>query len=573
MGKMITCFILFVPLMLCGLSFNEIADTSLSGTSHSSLHWGDYDNDGFLDLLITGYDGADRISRVYRNNGDGSFTYQSQIALIGVWEGKGRWGDYNNNGLLDIIISGRITGAQYITELYRNEGDGTFTEQPNTGIPGVRSANINWIDYDNDGWLDLFLSGETPGGMIARLYRNNQDGTFSWQQQFQFVGFTNGDSDWIDLTGNGYQDLVIAGNTSDQGLILHLYLNQEGNSFQLHQHNLPSINHSSLSWGDFNNNGLPDLLVSGIIDGTRSTRVYRNNGGNSFVLENGINITGIAYGEAIWADLTNNGNLDIVICGEENPQSYILKVYQNLGNNMFAHVTTPNLTGAKFSALTAVDYNNNGKTDLLLSGMGLGNTRATRLYQNLIAYSNTPPQFPTGLTSEISEGSVILSWDNGTDIETPSSCLSYNLVLINSSEPEVLLTAPMSNLQNGFRRVRQSGNACFNNFMVLNDLPGANYQWAVQTIDSSMSGSAFTVWNFFTVFPETLSAPTNVQLVREGGSIILYWDSVEFASAYRIEGSEETEGGEWFVLDIVTESGWNVPLNYDRYFFRVIALD
>ena len=161
---------------------NDVAtDAWPAGTTGGA--WGDYDNDGLPDLFVTDYSGVR--NRLYHNNGNGSFTNVTVGPMLHPASRNGAfscaWGDYDNDGYLDLFVGG-IGGTN---GLYHNNGDGTFTqiisEPPVTdgtnGFPIVLS--ISWVDYDKDGFLDLFLtrftrdtSGNT-GPASSRLFHNN----------------------------------------------------------------------------------------------------------------------------------------------------------------------------------------------------------------------------------------------------------------------------------------------------------------------------------------------------------------------------------------------------------------
>ena len=99
-----------------------------------------------------------RISKIYRNNGDNTFTEQTSIALTGVSISSVAWGDYDNDGDLDILLTGS-TDSGNISKIYRNNGDNTFTEQTSIALTGVDNSSVAWGDYDNDGDLDILLTG------------------------------------------------------------------------------------------------------------------------------------------------------------------------------------------------------------------------------------------------------------------------------------------------------------------------------------------------------------------------------------------------------------------------------
>ena len=149
-------------------SFTDIS-ASLIGVSESSVAWGDYDDDGDLDILLTGYSGSP-ISRVYRNDG-GSFV-NIGASLIGVRRGSVAWGDYDNDGDLDILLTGETSSSGYISKVYRNDG-GSFVDI-SASLTGVRYSSVALGDYDNDGDLDILLTGNFAGsGCISKVYQNN----------------------------------------------------------------------------------------------------------------------------------------------------------------------------------------------------------------------------------------------------------------------------------------------------------------------------------------------------------------------------------------------------------------
>jgi hypothetical protein len=203
-------------------TFTSITNNILFTDRASSLGsvWGDYDNDGNLDLFVcggTGHDGVVlRPNRLYHNNGDGTFTKitTGSIATDVGYSGNCAWGDYDNDGFLDLFV-GNLKPVEPF--LYHNNGDGTFTRITNSIVAndlGYESG-CAWGDYDNDGFLDLFVSNRDIYGdlsVVNFLYHNNGDGTFTkittGSPVNEFSDSWGGS--WVDYDNDGFLDLFVA---------------------------------------------------------------------------------------------------------------------------------------------------------------------------------------------------------------------------------------------------------------------------------------------------------------------------------------------------------------------------
>jgi hypothetical protein len=170
--------------------------------------WGDYDNDGYPDLIVA--DGFTAVNRLYHNNGDGTFSRVTDGPVVNDPGDSGAavWGDYDNDGDLDLFVTNYDPPRDCF---YRNEGDGQFTKVmegawvSDSGL-GIGAA---WADYNNDGFLDLYVTNN--GGQHNFLYRNNGDGSMTRITSGPAVnsgGYSHG-CVWVDTDDDGDVDLFV----------------------------------------------------------------------------------------------------------------------------------------------------------------------------------------------------------------------------------------------------------------------------------------------------------------------------------------------------------------------------
>lgn len=212
--------------------------------------WADFDNDGDVDLFL----GHEMYypSNLYRNNGDGTFTDISKQAGLDV-EGyvkSANWGDYNNDGFIDLYVS----NFENPGKLFKNNGNSTFTDvTKKAGVP-ANPSNFPcwWFDYNNDGWLDLYVSAYRPAATINScreymglpmderlfpcLYKNNGDGTFTNVAKKSHLGyetFTMG-CNFGDLDNDGWFDFYLGIGAPDYRAIFpnRMFHNHEGEYFE-----------------------------------------------------------------------------------------------------------------------------------------------------------------------------------------------------------------------------------------------------------------------------------------------------------------------------------------------------
>jgi len=158
--------------------FTENETANIMGVYFSSTNAGDYDNDGDLDLIISGFDTSyTPFSALYNNDGDGNFSLNSEVSLIQLYWGSADFVDYDNDGDIDIFLTGADADATPHLKFYNN-ADGIFTEDENTSslVDPTYISSTDWSDYDNDGDIDLVITGlGASGDPISKVYNNRQN--------------------------------------------------------------------------------------------------------------------------------------------------------------------------------------------------------------------------------------------------------------------------------------------------------------------------------------------------------------------------------------------------------------
>lgn len=283
--------------------------------------WADVDEDGDSDLAVG--NGLNMPNYLYINNGDGTFTQQAQFGLDRTCALA--WADCDDDGDLDLAVGNGILNVPGQNRLYRNNGDGTFTGEDQFG--NGETASVAWGDYDRDGDPDLAVGN---GGFHAPaqnyLYTNNGNGTFAQQAQFGM-----GDSTsvvWGDADNDGDLDLAV-GNWGDGQDVL--YVNNGDGTF-VERRAFGSRDANTIAWGDYDNDGDLDLAVgNGDFVSADQNYLYVNDGSANFTE---VAAFGLGSTDSVtWADVDGDGDLDLAVGNEHSPaQNYLYENRSSAGS-------------------------------------------------------------------------------------------------------------------------------------------------------------------------------------------------------------------------------------------------
>lgn len=330
---------------------------------------GDYDNDGYEDLYVTGYGG----NILYHNNGNGTFTDVTGKARVkaGGWSASAGFLDYDNDGKLDLLVTRYLNWSfktnKYCGEkppgyraychpdnyegqtniLYHNNGDGTFTdvsEKAGIANPHGKGLGVAFADYDRDGYTDIFVANDS---VQCFLYHNNRDGTFTENGLAAGIGyneegktFAGMGSDFSDFDNDGLPDVIVTDLSNERYM---LFQNSGDGSFRdvTDQSGIGRATQAFSGWSthlfDYDNDGWKDLFVaqSHVIDTIEKTSpnlrylepplLLRNQAGHfTRVLAGDAFQKSWAGRGAAFGDIDNDGDIDIVVNNLGQP-AYVLR--------------------------------------------------------------------------------------------------------------------------------------------------------------------------------------------------------------------------------------------------------
>jgi hypothetical protein len=397
-------------------------------TMGTGVGWIDYDQDGLMDIFFVQSASTDIYkpptplrSALYHNNGDGTFTDVTEKAGVGGKDHYGQGvavGDFDNDGYPDMYVTGYQRAI-----LYHNNGNGTFTDvtaKAGVADEGGWSTSAGWFDYDKDGWLDLVVTnyiewspknniwcGERragyrsychPGnykGQRIKLYHNNHDGTFTDISDVSGVGKPEAKGMGVvlaDFNNDGWPDIAVANDSWPN----FLFINKHDGTFE--DVSLVSGLAASedgryeagmgIDAADVDGDGWQDVYVTHLDfelnrlyhnnkDGTFTDNTFGSGIGNKAFLLSGVSMKFLDYDNDGWTDILQlNGSMldNVQLYHAEVSYKEALLMYRNLGKGQFEKVSDS--LGQDFMrpivgrGLATADFDNDGDIDIITNNRG-----------------------------------------------------------------------------------------------------------------------------------------------------------------------------------------------------------
>ncbi|GAB4406600.1 MAG: hypothetical protein OHK0039_08380 [Bacteroidia bacterium] len=378
--------------LLSAQNFVEMPQSPpLEGISSGAVAFADVDGDKDSDLLITGANTAGAgIAKLYLNDGGGHFTEKTNTPFEGVWPSAIAFADIDGYGDSDLLVTGQKDDQMYIAKLYTNDGAANFTEKTDTPLDGISESSVAFADVDGDGDSDLFIMGKDSGGMSrSDLYLNDGGGHFTPKTGTPFEGADFGSAAFVDVDGDGDSDLMIVGRKQPAlgqpplG-IAKLYLNDGGGNFT-EKTGTPFVGvlTAALAISDVDGDGDQDVMITGwsYVLGL-TAKLYLNDGAGNFTEKTDTPFEGVEVGSLAFADVDGDGDSDLLLTGWPIDIDRIAKLYLNDGAGLFTEKTDTPFDGVAFSAVAFADIDNDGDSDLLITGRNNLGERIAKLYLN-----------------------------------------------------------------------------------------------------------------------------------------------------------------------------------------------
>jgi hypothetical protein len=441
------------------------------------LSWVDYTNDGNLDISLSGFqiinfNGFPATAFYKYQNGTYVFDAQNNVTnsiygyTMGINGGSNNhsWGDFDNDGDFDFVIGGTDYYGQRNLKIFKNDGGNLSLDTTQLNLIPLFPCMVNWVDLNNDGYLDLVSVGADSNAVIKiNTYINDSSYVLNFSDKWS--------SEQYGVTAGAFD------------------------------------------FGDYNDDGLIDFSILGLNSNSEPVCKIITNSIDGFSKEEGHELRGLFNGRPTWGDYDNDGDLDLLISGlsstADGGRDPFTSIYYQQ-NSVFSIDETLNIDSLGYSFTQFGDYDDDGDIDLFVSGFNSSSDVVSKVYDNLEALENknNAPNKPYSLNIDIDKKDIHLSWSAPQDIGTEKgfftkvSGLKYQIQIgTENTNNHKIITGNYGNNSIGSINLTDK---------IVRGVPEGNYFWKVRASDHGSRKSDWSNADYFYID----TTPPNVDTVR-----------------------------------------------------------
>ena len=296
-------------------------------------------------------------------------------------ESTSNWIDYDDDGDLDVMVTGEFyaNNGHYIkTKIYRNDRHDKFKEVYSP-VVNIFRGDFSWADFNLDGKPDLFIVGEDPSSRyVAKLYENSNRTQNFIPLRTSVPGVVDGSVEWGDFDGDGDMDILVTGETT-KGLISAIYKNNRNSNFVKVKTGFPGLHFGTGKFADFDLDGDLDVILSGVDSSGRTVTEIFNNKHGKYIQAN-MGIIPLKMSDIAWGDYDNDGDEDFIINGETQDGKFQTRLYNNDHGHAFNPVFV-DFVAIRSGSVDWGDFDHDGDLDLLITGESY-NGPVSKIYRN-----------------------------------------------------------------------------------------------------------------------------------------------------------------------------------------------
>lgn len=367
--------------------YSLVTETPFIDVNYSDIGIADVDNDNDEDVLIAGEDNLGRKRTcLYENDGSGIYSLDQDNSFINIKSATIEFADYDKDNDMDVLIVGQLSfnNTEVSTELYNNDGTGLFSI---VSTPFVNTGNtrhsIVFNDLNNDQYPDVLLTGQDENfNLFTNLYINDGTGNFISdssdlvEDNYSVIAF--------DVDNDNDLDIQLFGYDSNLGYLKRLYINDNNGNFVLFSTEpWEEISQFDVNFADLDNDGDYDYILQGANPYTNEliTKLYLNDGEGNFISDETVPFENVYNGSIAVADIDNDLDQDLLITGTNVYNEKVSNLYINNGTGNFSLETGLPFEKVSSSDVKFVDFNKDDKIDVIITGWN-GQRKVTKLYRN-----------------------------------------------------------------------------------------------------------------------------------------------------------------------------------------------